>query len=928
MGAPVGARGAPQTPPPTPPSPSLLQPSPLDPSPSPSPSPSSPSPTARNSTTHHRRRSLYTLPRNRPRPHCRSFSIPESDVDFCSNAGPPHSLVSRLHADFVAGPGSTVDNKQHSLYRHNYYNQHRRNNRIHVSDASDSPPTSPRSPSSPRALDHYFSVHQSSIAGRVPRVHSLDMALARSRASPLQMPVPDSPPELSSSKSSKSSSSFRSSILSDTVGPESATHFEDISLADNKRDSYDLNALGAKEGRSRPHARPMHSMLGARKKPFPTVDTMRSVHMAKGRPAPSVRPAGVLDDRSTNLPIGRARPGIRTVSGSYAPSSPTNAAHSSRSPSPSSKATRSPGLTRSAASAPNGFLDIHHIKKKSWAPGQRKTVKQLEDEYHDSDEDVPEDAVIWNVPLSPLEPFAAISRDPSPRRQSSQSSLSSNGKSNALDRYPSAPTPTAGEFKPPSPRHNLALPRSATTGHFPDHIGDALSMHERHQSWTNALSEDARHLSEALEAHAITSNSPPEPSRMLQRAQTSYVTLPPIQKSNNMIDPLPISKEKEAVLTRTRPSWLPPKSQKEERRHLKEWEQMMAHSAIADRRRAARKLDEIETARHTHSSMDRIWEDHVLPNWSRAITEPRTRELWWRGISSKARGNVWKKAIGNDLHLNAASYNAALGRSLSSLEPSIIDQINQDASTTYPETGLFAVGAPLHSSLIDVLRAQSAYRPDVGYVSGMHRVAALLLINMSAEDAFITLANVLSRPLPLAFLTNDKAGINKWITAAMTAMKTSLPTLYDHLLSEKTSVTIQSKEPQSDERSVHTSRASSPAIDSVAGSRPSSRDGPTSSQEIKAKEFIAPMLSTMFTAHLDLDTLSRIWDIYVFESDGFLVRAFVRLCARVESSLYGSRNEILAVLGQKGQTSDIWRSLGDTDDLIRSIREGCKADRI
>lgn len=43
-----------------------------------------------------------------------------------------------------------------------------------------------------------------------------------------------------------------------------------------------------------------------------------------------------------------------------------------------------------------------------------------------------------------------------------------------------------------------------------------------------------------------------------------------------MIDPLPISKEKEKVLTRTRPSWLPPKDQKEEKRHLREYKKMMA----------------------------------------------------------------------------------------------------------------------------------------------------------------------------------------------------------------------------------------------------------------------------------------------------------------------------------------------------------------
>ena len=55
-----------------------------------------------------------------------------------------------------------------------------------------------------------------------------------------------------------------------------------------------------------------------------------------------------------------------------------------------------------------------------------------------------------------------------------------------------------------------------------------------------------------------------------------------------MIDPLPISKEKEAVLTRTRPSWLPPKSQKEEKKHMKEWEQMMARAAEAEKKREAK----------------------------------------------------------------------------------------------------------------------------------------------------------------------------------------------------------------------------------------------------------------------------------------------------------------------------------------------------
>jgi hypothetical protein len=115
----------------------------------------------------------------------------------------------------------------------------------------------------------------------------------------------------------------------------------------------------------------------------------------------------------------------------------------------------------------------------------------------------------------------------------------------------------------------------------------------RSKSW-NELSDEAKELSEALEKYAdeelletekrlqqrrsapVTSkkNSPPASTK-------ASVELPPLQVSNGIIDPLPISKEKEAVLSRTRPSWLPPKSKEEEKRHLKEYQKMMRRSQEA-----------------------------------------------------------------------------------------------------------------------------------------------------------------------------------------------------------------------------------------------------------------------------------------------------------------------------------------------------------
>lgn len=111
------------------------------------------------------------------------------------------------------------------------------------------------------------------------------------------------------------------------------------------------------------------------------------------------------------------------------------------------------------------------------------------------------------------------------------------------------------------------------------------------------LSDEAKSLTEALESHVDLSEksyeeavqnglAPTTPSlEKKTRAKTS-VELPPLRLNNVMIDPLPISKEKEKVLSRTRPSWLPPKDQKEEKKHLKEYQRMMESSLEAGMPRA------------------------------------------------------------------------------------------------------------------------------------------------------------------------------------------------------------------------------------------------------------------------------------------------------------------------------------------------------
>ena len=113
--------------------------------------------------------------------------------------------------------------------------------------------------------------------------------------------------------------------------------------------------------------------------------------------------------------------------------------------------------------------------------------------------------------------------------------------------------------------------------------------------------------------------------------------------------------------------------------------------------------------------------------------QPRTRELWWRGIAPKSRAEVWERAIGNDLALTIATYNRALQRS-QDVEAQIarggkheqckerawFDAIRRDIRATLPELKMFQPGYPLHDHLTNLLMAYCMYRSDVGYSHGTH----------------------------------------------------------------------------------------------------------------------------------------------------------------------------------------------------------------
>ncbi|KAI0818454.1 hypothetical protein GGR55DRAFT_78122 [Xylaria sp. FL0064] len=694
-----------------------------------------------------------------------------------------------------------------------------------------------------------------------------------SNTAELAVSRPGSPPGMTSSKSSKASSlhSFTSD-LGDDVGA-SVGHFEEIGLEDDAI-SNDSRHFSDSHSRSNPSPNPYMSTFASDLRAASAKHVGSNVYaqtrdlahprmqrdvisLTKTRPVPPSLATQFRDTSTQSLTLNvghRPRLGNRTLSARSASSASTARRHRSPSPnlSPHSLASRDPNI----ASRPRRSSWQSSRETKSATPAE----KEFDDE-DDGDDDIPDGLILDNVPLSP--------RPPSERSSSRPVSAST-----SPERQPKERVRSVGNGTPPVPADQGSLRSPSWRS---DHSNDSqrstpLSpLKGRAKSWTAAISglnAEAKALTEKLEEHAdelerrgvSQSSTRPVPK---PRVKSALAELPPLRRSNIMIDPLPISKEKEAVLSRTRPSWLPPKDPAEEKKHLKEYQKMMASSLEAEKKReAARRDKEKNEAKSTDDRM-RLWEEDILLRWDVAIQEERTKALYWKGIPPRSRGPVWSRAIGNELGLTAASFQAALSRA-SEVEKRVekgnitadderkmawFSEIRADVEErTWTELKIFQAGAPLHQSVIDVLRAYSMYRSDIGYVTGCHTIAALLLLNLdSASSTFIALANVLNRPLPLTFYSGDEGARSSVYQLVNQTLAAKAPQLHKHL---------------------HDPTHLGPDFDLC----------------------LNDIFTTLFTRHLSLDDCTRLWDVYIFEGDRVLINAAVALFLENEISLLSAQS--------------------------------------
>ncbi|KAF1914916.1 hypothetical protein BDU57DRAFT_579517 [Ampelomyces quisqualis] len=648
---------------------------------------------------------------------------------------------------------------------------------------------------------------------------------------------PGSPPDLTNSKSSKSSS-FHSSALSDLMGPgdlSNLSHFEDINLDEagpptfavplspSSRIVFETSRPYASGGRSLSHAPPAHH----------SVRDLTSTAKQKS--------SGLKGHAGNAAPRQQAQlaaPGKHTRRGFTSPSAPTLTTlglsapnRPSRSPSPSHTPNPPAPRTLSQKSSRNEFLPSPALnsQRQSWQDAKRKSVKEREAECDDEDDELPEDAIVWNVPISPR-----------PVQERTPSSCSS---------QPSSNPSITGTMEPSSRRPSPA-----------------------------PLNADAKILTEALEVFQSEVERKEEVQRQkpgLTRSaslsqpelKANKAVLPPVRRSDPLVDPFQPSVEKQKYLSRTRPSWLPPKNPKEEKKHIKEYQKMLARIEEAERLEAQRAEAEALAREKASRIKAEYWSSLLLPNWATEMTRPELmathRKMWWNGIPPRLRGQVWSRAIGNDLEVSSMTYTIALEKALTRRNSSATQNIVKGTQAVWPDLKMFAPNQPLHQDLLNICFAYSTYRPDISSAFstiGIQHIAALLLLNLPAPESFTALSNLLNRALPLSFLIQDVNAMHAAYSTTLDALTKKFPSLAARL----------------------------------------------ENLRVEPSTYLADMFGSLFCARLGVEHAARIMDVYVVEGDKIPPRVAVAVLGLLEGAcVEGSSEDVCAVLRGKQVEVDV-----------------------
>lgn len=263
------------------------------------------------------------------------------------------------------------------------------------------------------------------------------------------------------------------------------------------------------------------------------------------------------------------------------------------------------------------------------------------------------------------------------------------------------------------------------------------------------------------------------------------------------------------------------------------------------------------------------------------------RKMWWNGIPPRLRGQVWSRAIGNDLEISEATYAIALEKAQREIKQLGYEalggryaQIVEGTTNVWPELKMFAparseevMDQPLHQDLVNICLAYATYRPDIAQDNGIQHIAALLLLNLAAPQAFIVLGNLLNRALPLSFLVQDPNAMHAAFSTTLHALSKKFPSLAQRL----------------------------------------------ESLRVEPRDYLTDMFGNLFCGRLGVEHAARVMDVYAIEGDKIPPRVAVAVAGILEGGcMEGGAEDVARVLREKSVDIDV-------EDFMAKVYEAGKS---
>lgn len=198
----------------------------------------------------------------------------------------------------------------------------------------------------------------------------------------------------------------------------------------------------------------------------------------------------------------------------------------------------------------------------------------------------------------------------------------------------------------------------------------------------------------------------------------------------------------------------------------------------------------------------------------------------------------------------------ALAKSLMNSNPprfpaDVIAGIDADIAITLPKLKLFQEGRPMHNDLRQILLAWAVFwRERPFYPKGSSFTAALFLMNMPPQDAFLSLVNISRKSCLSYFYNNKKAEIEAFYRIFDTLLADAMPKVFRNFQERR----------------------------------------------IRPSLYLRPWITTVYIAFLPVELATRIMDVFVLEGDSFLFRVALALLQTLEARLFNpDADELKAV---------------------------------